>query len=117
VDLTITGDVNARIKGTKGACESIGATGHAYDFNGSDYPSLGPNGAFSLSVGARIGDRTEPPFVKMVVGTSGFLSGADVSGVHVNPEGTSVNLDQSVSGSTGGGPMQTAHVTGTISCS
>lgn len=115
VDLTISGGSSARIKGTKGSCRLSKTIGNSYDFEGADYPDLG-SGALSLSIGARLGDRVLPPNIKLVVKDAGYLTGSDVSGIHVNPEGTVVNLDQTVSGSTSGGPLQTVRITGTINC-
>jgi hypothetical protein len=115
VDLEIQADTMLTIKGTKGTC-AIGANGNSYSFTGADYPELGPGGAFGLTIGTKLGDRVEPPFIKLVIGESGYLSGANVAGIQSNPEGTVVNLDQGVSGSTAGGPMKTALVRGTIHC-
>jgi hypothetical protein len=49
VDLVITGQDPAVIKGTKGSCGvSQNETWGDYNFVAADYPGLGPNGVFSL---------------------------------------------------------------------
>jgi hypothetical protein len=116
VDLEITGASNATIKGTKGTCSISKTMGNGYSFTGADYPDLGPEGVFALTTGTKIGDRVEPPLIKLVVGDSGYISGADVSGIQSNPEATVVNLNQGISGSTAGGPMQNVLIRGTIHC-
>lgn len=116
VDLEITGASNATIKGTKGTCSLSRTSGNGYSFTGADYPDLGPKGVFSLTTGTKLGDQVEPPLVKLVVGDSGYISGADVSGIRSNPEATVVNLNQGISGSTDGGPMQNVLIRGTINC-
>jgi len=115
VDLEITGASNATIRGTKGTC-SVSKSGNGYSFTGADYPGLGPKGVFSLTTGTKLGDRVEPPLIKLVVGDSGYISGADVNGIQSNPGATVVNLNQGISASTNGGPMQNVLIRGTIHC-
>jgi hypothetical protein len=90
--------------------------GSSYSFTGADFPALGPNGVFGLTIGTRLGDRVQPPLIKLVVGDSGFISGADVSGIQSNPEGTVVDLNQQISGATSGGPTKTVLIHGTLHC-
>lgn len=117
VDLEITGASNATIRGTKGTCTRSRSIGNSYSIEGADDPAaLGANGAFSLRVGTRMGDRVEPPDIKLVIGSSGYLTGPDVAGIRSNPEGTVVNLNQGASGSTNGGPTQSVLIRGTIRC-
>ena len=117
VDLQITGASNATLQGTEGTCTLSKSIGNSYDIEGADDPgALGPNGAFSLRVGTRLGDRVEPPDIKLVIGSSGYLTGSDVAGIQSNPEGTVVNLNQGASGSTNGGPVQSVLIRGTIRC-
>ena len=111
VDLTITGALTATLQGTKGRCDLSKTIGNEVVLEASDYPDLGPGGVFQLSWGG-----TTPPTIKIVAGSGGFLSGADVSGIAINPEGTIVRLDQTVSGGAGGGSAETTMVTGQVSC-
>lgn len=116
VDITISGASTATVKGTKGRCQR-GNLGTSYDFEGADYPDLGPNGAFSLTTDIRLGTQVEGPTIKVVVGSDGYITGADVSGIDINPERTAVNLDQTITSSTGvDGPARTIKISGTIRC-
>ncbi len=108
VDVVITGDSTATIKGTKGQC-SVLPNGAAYSFTGADYPDLGTDGALSVRGPTKIGaSQTQPPSIKMIVQGRGYLSGADVGGIQVSPDGKKVTLDLTLSGRT--------HITGTITC-
>jgi hypothetical protein len=115
VDVTITGDHTATLEGTKGQCSTSTANTLSIVLSGSDYPDLGPNGAFSL-----MGEQTfsngnvVPPNFKLIIGNAGFLSGLD-SGMVVSSDNKTVTLDSDVVGRTAGAVMH-IHIMGMIIC-
>ena len=119
VDLTITGDRPATISGTKGECsKKVAGDGPPigeYVFSGSDYPSLGAEGAFSLSPAEPyLSGGESDPYIKVVIGDVGFLS-SDAAGITVSADGKQVTLDNAISGGSGG-TLYVGKVTGTIVC-
>jgi hypothetical protein len=116
VGITVSGASNATIKGTKGRCEISKQTGNNYDFEGADYPSLGAHGVFDLTSEQRLGTQIEGPTIKLVVGDKGYITSADTGGIKFSPDRTLVQLNQSITSSTNGGPPQTVHIVGSIEC-
>jgi hypothetical protein len=131
VDLTITGDRPATIKGSKGRCDipSSAEMPSNYEFSGADYPSLGPEGNFSVAGvqkatggGQAAGGQNEfPASIKAVINGGGFLD-TDGAGITFSADRKKVTLDADLSGSTGGttsspGTPLNDHVSGTITCS
>jgi hypothetical protein len=125
VDLVITGDRPATIKGTKGRCDIPADPGVSsiYEFTGADYPELGAGGDFSVAGPQRPTDPeglTLEASIKALVGDGGFLDNGG-TGIDVSADRTSVTLDADLGGSTGGtvdkpGTPLHDHVTGTIAC-
>jgi hypothetical protein len=113
VDVAISGDHTATLEGTKGQCNTANTLSIVLSV--SDYPDLGPNGAFSI-----MGEQTfsnenvVPPNFKLIIGNAGFLSGLD-SGVVVSSDNKTVTLDSDVVGRTAGAVMH-IHIMGMIIC-
>jgi hypothetical protein len=121
VDLAITGDLPATIKGTKGRCNisSNDPMSSGYDFEAADYPSLGANGAFSVEGGQLRGDggRTYPN-IKANIGGGGFLVfDSSGSGLTISANGKTVTFNMDLDGSDAAGTPVLDHVSGTITCS
>jgi hypothetical protein len=117
VDLVITGVKPATIKGTKGRCSlpSDKSLSSGYEFEGADYPSLGPDGVFNVA-GPQNTQLKLPPSIKAIINGSGFLSGRD-AGITVSPDRKSVTLDADIGGMTSSGQQINEHVRGHITCS
>ncbi len=116
VDLVITGDRPAVVKGTKGRCVLIHSP--SYEFSGADYPDLGTGGDVSIVGPMNPGG---PPSLKALIGDGGFLD-TDGGGIHISPDQKTVTVDQDLNGSLPGtmehpGAPLHDHVRGTITCS
>jgi hypothetical protein len=120
VDLVITGDKPATIKGTKGRCRISNPAMVGYDFSGADYPALGATGDLSINGPQQnTNGFQEPSNLKLVMPDSGFLD-TDGSGITISADGKHVTLDAAIGGGTGDPSATntlTDHITGTITCS
>ncbi len=123
VDLVVTGDRTATVKGTKGTCEiPTGSTlGSRYDLSAADYPALGADGFLSVTGPEPIGGRAAPANLKALIGGAGFLD-TDGSGLTVAANRKRVTVDADLGGGTAmtpdnpGTPVR-VHISGTITCS
>jgi hypothetical protein len=129
VDLVVSGQDKATLKGTKGTCQLFtnqGGRAVQFLFSATDYPSLGTGGNFNFiatesqppgrrySVGGRIGGN----YIHLrerLVGTS------QETGITVSPDYTRVTLNTDLSNNTVTMPYKgltekTGHVQGTIRC-
>jgi hypothetical protein len=106
VDLTFTGADAAVLQGTKGTCSS--GDRFAFYLSGSDYPALGPSGAFQID-----GTPNRPEW-KLLIGNDGFLSGFN-SGLTVSQDTKTVTLNADVTGERAG-VKHHEHIQGTIVC-
>jgi hypothetical protein len=126
VNLMLTGSRTAVVTGSKGTCKIPPFGAPTYDFEGSDYPSLGPDGSLSV-IGPIVvaNGGTVPPTVKIIMGDVGLLTPQNGAGITVSQNKRNVTLDADVSG----GPGVTednsllppdaslhAHISGTIRC-
>jgi hypothetical protein len=119
VDLVITGDRPATIKGTKGRCiiSSSDPLSSSYDFTAADYPSLGADGGFGAAGGSPLtGGGHTFPSVKAIIGGAQF-GDIDGSGITLAANGKSATLDTDLGGGDATGARLTGHVSGTITCS
>ena len=126
VNLALTGDRAAVVAGTAGTCQIPPYGAPTYDFEGSDYPSLGPDGSLSVIGPVVVANGgTVPATVKIIMGDVGLLTPQTGAGITVSQNKRSVTLDADVSG----GPGVTedinlappdaslhAHISGTIRC-
>jgi hypothetical protein len=126
VNLALTGSRAAVVAGTAGTCKIPPYGAPTYDFEGSDYPSLGPDGSLSV-IGPLVvaNGGSVPPTVKIIMGDVGLLSPQNGAGITVSQNKRSVTLDADVSGGPGVTednsllPPNTslhAHISGTIRC-
>ena len=119
VDLVITGDKPATIKGTKGRCSlpSDPSLGAGYEFSGSDYPSLGAGGDFSVAgpqqkTATQIGVAAS---IKAIIKGSGYLSTGG-HGITISADRKKVTLNVDIGGITSSGTTIHELVKGTITC-
>ena len=126
VNLMLTGDRTAVVTGTNGTCKIPPFGAPTYDFDGSDYPTLGPGGSLSI-IGPIVvaNGATVPATVKIIMGDVGLLSPQNGAGITVSQNKRNVTLDADVSGGPGVTednsllpPDQSlhAHISGTIRC-
>ena len=126
VNLMLTGSRTAVVTGTEGTCQIPAFGAPTYDFEGTDYPSLGADGSVSV-IGPIIvaNGGAVPPAVKIIMGDVGLLSPQNGAGITVSQNKRNVMLDADVSGGPGVTednsllPPNTslhAHITGTIRC-
>jgi hypothetical protein len=120
VDLVITGDKPATIKGSKGRCSlpSNSSSSSGYDFSGSDYPSLGPGGDFSVTgpqqatAGGQLAFKSS---IKALISGSGFLA-TNGRGITVSADRKKVTINADIGGTSSSGTTVHELVKGTISC-
>ncbi len=120
VDLVITGDRPATIKGTKGRCiiSSSDPLSSGYDFEAADYPSLGANGSFSAEGGQQRTDGSRSfAVVKASFNGGDFLTfDSSGSGITISANGKNATLDMDLDGGDATGTRLAGHVSGTITC-
>jgi hypothetical protein len=115
VDLVMTGQDPATVKGTKGRC-SIGATQAGYDFGSDDYPSLGTQAGISILRMSSSGT----PQLKILINGNYLFDMSNGQGIKISADNKHVDVDLdlthgSVAGS--GQPSTTSgHLKGTIDC-
>jgi hypothetical protein len=127
VDLTLTGDRTATVKGTKGTCavsEEFG--GSTYEFAGKDYPSLGPEGSISIRGPIKLQNTGLPPSAKVVVTDAGFVTPDNTPGISISDNQLTVLVNVPLQGGIGGisednniDPLENdlrAQLTGSIRC-
>jgi hypothetical protein len=120
VDLVITGDKPATIKGSKGRCSlpSNQTIGAGYDFSGSDYPSLGAGGDFSVAgpqQATAAGQIALPSNIKALIKGSGYLD-TDGHGITISADRKKVTINADIGGMTSSGTTIHELVKGTITC-
>lgn len=126
VNLLLSGDRTAVVTGTKGTCKIPPFGAPTYNFDGSDYPSLGPGGSLSV-IGPIVvaNGGTVPATVKIIMGDVGLLTPQIGAGITVSSNKRVVTLDADVSGGPGvtsdinlNSPDNSlhAHIAGTIRC-
>ncbi len=126
VDLLVSGDRVAAVKGSRGTCTIPPFGAPSYDFDGSDYPDLGPEGELSV-VGPVIvnGVVGVPASVQATIGEVGLVSSRTGAGIRLSQNMRVVTIDAELSGGLGGAedinpnpPDNSLHgrITGTIRC-
>ena len=123
VNLVVSGDRTATIRGTKGSCEipTDKRLGGAYDLSAADYPALGADGFLSVSGPQPIGGSLTPNLLKASIDGAGFLD-TDGSGLTVSKDRKQVTIEADLDGGTAmtpdtpGTPVH-VHISGTITCS
>jgi hypothetical protein len=116
VDLVITGQKPATIKGTKGRCSlpSNPSSSSGYDFSGSDYPSLGPGGDFNVA-GPQKGPPAFPSSIKALINGEGYLD-TDGHGITISADSKKVTINADIGGRLTSGTTVHELVKGTITC-
>ena len=120
VDLVITGDKPATIKGSKGRCSlpSNSSLSSGYDFSGSDYPSLGAGGNFNVTgpqqatAGGQLAFKSS---IKALINGAGFLD-TDGHGITISADRKKVTINADIGGMTSSGTTIHELVKGTITC-
>jgi hypothetical protein len=117
VDIVITGERPATIKGTKGQCSlpSNETSPAGYNFSGSDYPSLGAGGNFGVT-GPQKGPPAFPSSIKVLINGGGYLD-TDGHGITISADRKKVTINADIGGLTSSGTTVHELVKGTITCS
>lgn len=115
VDLVMTGQDPATVKGTKGTC-SIRPTQTGYDFESDAYPSLGTPGAISI---IRMGSSGTAE-LKILINGNYLFDMSRGQGITISSDNKHVDVDVdltrgSVAGS-GAPSTMSGHLKGTIDC-
>ncbi len=64
---------------------------------------------FDLTSDMRLGDRIEGPTIKLIVGSDGYITGSDTSGIDLSADRTLVKLNQRITSSTNNGRAADGH--------
>ena len=126
VNLMLSGDRTAAVVGTEGSCKIPAFGAPTYDFMGTDYPDLGPDGSVHVSGAINFANGgTLAATAKILIGEIGLLAPQDGTGITVSRNKRVVTLDVDVTGGPGvtedinlAPPDSTvhAHLAGTIRC-
>jgi hypothetical protein len=126
VDLLVSGDRIAAVKGTKGTCNIPRFGAPNYDFAGADYPDLGPSGSLMVVGPVIVGETVGvPASAGVTIGDVGLVTPSSGAGITLSKNMRVVTIDAELTGGPGGAedinlnsPDNSLHgrLTGTIRC-
>jgi hypothetical protein len=126
VDLLVSGDRVAAVKGTKGTCNIPRFGAPSYEFTGVSYPDLGTDGSLKVFGPVVVGETVGlPATAQVTIGDVGLVSPSSGTGITVSENMRVVTIDAALRGGPGGAEdinlaspdnSLSGRITGTIRC-